>query len=445
MWRILNLILTHLRSLSNRNHDSENWLLVRLYGFLRRLIPGKWRQRFSNWLVRCWVATRPQRDVPKKETMMGNRSIRGVDVLGLIEGGTGLSEIARDVVNALSYLKIKANLFNFYDHLYTQQMEGAIAGFRELSDSGCHPITLIHATGGALPRIYLELGLEYLRSHYIIEYLLWETPRVPKEWLQNISLIDEIWTPTSFCRDIFCEAIRKPVTVIPPCITVEVPDGIGRRDFGLPEQPFIFLSMVDFSSLEVRKNPLGAVYAFAKAFGDSDRDVRFVLKSRGSDVARDFQLELAQLQTRYGSIIHIDEDLTRSNVNALIHSCDCLVSLHRSEGFGLPIAEAMYLGKPVIATGWSGNMDFMTADNSLPVNYAMTIVPRDVGPFKRGDVWAEPDLEHAAIQMRRVVEEEGLSIRIGRRALSDIRSQFSVESVAERIRERFHQLGFLVT
>ena len=128
-------------------------------------------------------------------------------------------------------------------------------------------------------------------------------------------------------------------------------------------------------------------------------------------------------------------------MNALFASVDSYVSLHRSEGLGLGMAQAMYLGKPVIGTGYSGNLEFMNADNSLLVNFAMTELEEDSGPYERGTHWAAPDAEHAASLMRWVYENRAASAALGARAAQDIRRTLDPQTTAREIRERVQELS----
>jgi glycosyltransferase involved in cell wall biosynthesis len=135
--------------------------------------------------------------------------------------------------------------------------------------------------------------------------------------------------------------------------------------------------------------------------------------------------------------------MSRGKVNGLIAACDAVISLHRSEGFGLILAEAMYLGKPVIATGWSGNMDFMTSSNSCVVPYELVTLERDHGYYKAGQRWAEPDVDAAASFLRRLVEEPAWAAEIGARGSRTIRTEFSPAAAGNRYRRRLASLGLM--
>jgi len=144
------------------------------------------------------------------------------------------------------------------------------------------------------------------------------------------------------------------------------------------------------------------------------------------------------------NIVLIDECLSRQEVYQLIACCDAYLSLHRSEGFGLGLAEAMYLGKPVVGTHWSGNTDFMNVDNSCPVDYRIVPLTRSYGPYDAGQSWAEPDLDHAAHLMTKLVTDAAWCQSIAERGQQTIRREFSPESVGYRYRARLRQIGVKV-
>jgi glycosyltransferase involved in cell wall biosynthesis len=159
------------------------------------------------------------------------------------------------------------------------------------------------------------------------------------------------------------------------------------------------------------------------------------------------ELQAPLLQELAREVRHVDCKiihgwLSREETLGLISACDLLVSLHRSEGFGLILAEAMGLGKPVVATGYSGNMDFMNTANSFLVNYALTTLDRDIGPYPAGFRWAEPDIQHAADLIGRILEDPQHAAAMGRRAAGDIAAQLSPEAVGRQIRQRLNLLGF---
>jgi glycosyltransferase involved in cell wall biosynthesis len=216
---------------------------------------------------------------------------------------------------------------------------------------------------------------------------------------------------------------------------------VKRSDFKLPHDKLLALVMYDFHSYQYRKNPEAAIAAFRQATVGRD-DAVLVVKTINAHHHPDAATELrAHLADMPGTVV-IDEFLTRQQVWDLQSLCDMLVSLHRAEGFGLAPAEMMSLGKPVVATGWSANMDFMTAENSMPVRYALEPLKHDIGPYRAGPVWAEADVEHAASCIRRLLDDPALRERMGRQAAVDIARQLSPQAVGERVRARLQAVAF---
>ena len=213
---------------------------------------------------------------------------------------------------------------------------------------------------------------------------------------------------------------------------------IPRARFGLPGDQFLFAFVFDMGSTAARKNPLGVVEAYRKAFGDRG-DVGLVLK-----VARGWQdpKTLAALKAvADGRRIHLlDEVLAPEEVHGLIGGCDAYVSLHRSEGFGLTLAEAMSLGKPTIATRYSGNLDFMSPDNSLLVDYVRAPIAASARVYRKGCLWADPSTDHAADSMRWIVAHPGEAKQLGLRARASIRETLSLAAAGERMRHRLSRI-----
>jgi hypothetical protein len=231
--------------------------------------------------------------------------------------------------------------------------------------------------------------------------------------------------------------VVKVLLAIPDRLRVNV---LPRSHFGLSKAAFVFLFIFDYMSVAQRKNPFGLVEAFRKAFRKKD-DVMLVLKSVHSERHPEDANELTDLCKDHNIRI-MDGVLSRKEVTSLIRAADCYASLHRSEGFGLTLAEAMSFEKPVIATGFSGNMEFMNPANSYLVKYQLTDINEDYGPY-RGGVWADPDVDHAAELMRYIYKNRGAAIEVGRRARRDILQLFSEERAGVLMRDRLLRLADL--
>lgn len=263
---------------------------------------------------------------------------------------------------------------------------------------------------------------------------------MPRYWVTASELFDEIWVGSTFCESAVQSKISKPVIKIPLNVAPhETGSSYGRTELGLPGQGFLFLTMMDFFSRPERKNPFGVIEAFEKAFGSGSTDTYLIVKVSNSAINPEFG-RLKDYSRHDRRIIIWDSFLTRSELYSLISNVDCLVSLHRAEGFGLPIAEAMSFGKPVIATGWSANMDFMTSENSFPVSYDMTTLDSYAPPYSRGTVWANPKIDEAAAIMRKLVDNPELCRDVGDKARVDINSRFSAAVTGQKIVERLKEI-----
>jgi glycosyltransferase involved in cell wall biosynthesis len=245
-------------------------------------------------------------------------------------------------------------------------------------------------------------------------YWAWELPRAPAAWLRDARLVDEVWAPSRYTAEALAAA-AAPARVVPHPLFLEDYEGVAP----LPrERAFEAVTVFDFASSAARKNPQGAIAAFARAFGD-DPDARLTIKAQGG--ARHPQALAALAAGLPANVRLVDEVWPYAQVKALIAAADVLISLHRAEGFGLTLAEAMALGTPVVATGFSGALDFIDDGCALTIAYELTAVKDPQGVY-RGQQWAEPDVEAAAEALRRLRTEPGLRQRLaeaGRRRVAE--------------------------
>jgi glycosyltransferase involved in cell wall biosynthesis len=358
------------------------------------------------------------------------RRSKGVNVIGYLQGELGLGEAGRKLVAAAERADIPTStvtytrIGNRQEHLFEERGAGEAP----------YDTNIICVNADQLLPLHRDLGPRILAGRYAIGVWFWEIAHFPANLHASFDLIDEIWVASDFVRSSISAETDKPVHVVP--IPLEPPPipSLGRTELGLPND-FLFLFMLDYYSINARKNPIGVVEAFKRAFTPDD-DVALLIKSVNGSNRRD-ALQRLQDATEGRSDIHIrDGYISAPEKNALMANCDCYVSLHRSEGLGLTMAEAMSLGKPVIATGYSGNLAFMDDANSYLVRYSPTTIPPGCDPYLPGVEWAEPDLDHAAELMRRVYDRPEESEAIGERARSDLLEQHSLDRTGDFIRER---------
>jgi glycosyltransferase involved in cell wall biosynthesis len=258
--------------------------------------------------------------------------------------------------------------------------------------------------GGPQTAPLLQSVLPSAGRAWRIGYWAWELPDPPADWRSFGSLVNEIWTPSRFAADSLSRMFTCPIHVVGH--VVSAPAFVPRT----PRAPFTVLAMADSRSSFARKNPLAAIAAFRAAFGGGDQ-ARIILKLNGAGP------EAEAIRAALVGLPHqvISEFLDDDGIAALYRSADALLSLHRAEGFGLPILEAMAHGLPVIGTNWSGNTDFMTEANSLPVPYRLVPV-EDSAEIYSGSVWAEPDVDTAALLLRRLAEDPALHASLSQAA-----------------------------
>ena len=339
----------------------------------------------------------------------------GINLAGYFESETGVGEGARSNLRIIQASGVPYVINNVVDPT-SENLELLPATFESKNPYIANLLTInadrLYIHGAEYP--------EYMRGHFNIGYWAWELPEFPSEWAASFGYTDEVWTPSKFTRDAVASRSPVPVRVVPhamdPIFMKDVP--VDRSKFGLSPEVFVFLYFFDFHSYLERKNPLGLIEAFKKAFGNR-KDVQLLIKSlHGFD--HPAELAMVERAIDRSNVRLMDRNLSREGKHELMMACDCYVSLHRSEGFGLTMAEAMMCSKPVIATAYSGNVDFMSDDDSFLIPYRLLTIEQTHGPYKAGYHWADPDLDYAADAMRQVERAREASAELGRKARAKV-------------------------
>jgi glycosyltransferase involved in cell wall biosynthesis len=414
--------------------------LFRLAWQLRTLIPIGLRLRLGESIA-DWAFRRAYPRVQQRplQVALPRSDEPGVNLIGYLHAESGVGEAARASLRALRRSDLALTLVD-YRLGNVSRMGEVLEGH---VNRAYYPINLVHVNADQSKIAREHLGEVLFNGRYTIGYWYWEMPEFPESLHFAYEQVDEIWVATEYNRQSIAKYTDKPVHVIPPAIEVKITQALSRTQLHMPEDVFIFLHMSDVLSIPERKNPLGVVEAFLRAFGDEpEAKVKLVVKLSNLDHQPELSEEIFGIMETEPRIQLIHEYLDRNTLNNLLNVCDCYVSLHRAEGFGLPIAEAMYLGKPVIATHWSGNVDMMDESNSLPVRYTLVALARDVGPYQKGQLWAEPDVGDAARKMRDLVYGGGTPTAeiLGTRARNTILEKYSAAGTASRITSRVNQL-----
>lgn len=382
-----------------------------------------------------------QRDGPFSRAFARRHARLGMNIAGFLTADLGLGESARCMVRAADAAGLPAALVAL--KLNCRNPLGDLTYAARLQESNPHGVNVIHVDPPAARDLDHHHGAAFRRGRYNIAYFAWELPEFPDAWLGSLDYFDEVWCPSEFVRRSLAPKSPLPVLTMPHAIAFPQPTeprAALRARFGLPAEPFLFLSLFDLNSYAARKNPRAAIDAFRAAELDPRRAGLVVKVHNGSaNPAELAELERAALELP--GVVLLSETLSRADTYALEAACDALVSLHRSEGFGLVVAEAMYLGKPVVATDWSATSEYLQAENGCPVRYRLVTLERSHGPYFRGSTWAEADVNHAAEQIRRLAGDAALAERLGAAARATIETRFAPAEIGGAYRRRLEAIA----
>lgn len=324
----------------------------------------------------------------------------GINLIGNIKGSSGLGQSARLLALELESTKYPVDIVQ---HSISDKLNISDTTYDEkLVKEGKYGINIFHINMHEFATAYMQLGKRLWDNHYNIGFWLWELEEFPDEWIPCINLLDEIWTPAEFVSDSIRKKTDKPVVTIPYYVTAPVKSEYDRMYFNLPNDQFLFMMLFDSGSMIERKNPTAVIEAYKKAF-NKDENVGLVIKMNGYN--EDDVTYIHSLLEGYENIHIITESFSKVEVNSLIRAVDVVVSLHRAEGFGLVLAEAMINETPCIATNWSANTEFMNEDVACMVDCDIVTIDKEIGPYAPGNHWAEAKVEQAAGFMRKLYDD----------------------------------------
>ncbi len=361
----------------------------------------------------------------------------GINIAGFVKGELGIGEGVRATLRGIETTNIPFVINN----IISTPHRNSDTSYQKFTQENPHPINLFQVNANEVKTFLKKSSIkQYFANKYNIGVWAWELTKFPPEWITAFTPFNEIWTYSNYCAESISMVSPIPVIKMMPSINLPIPK-ISREELGLPTDKFIFLFIFDFFSRLERKNPLATITAFKKAFGNSNPNVLLLIKSSNS---QRFPNDKSRLINTIGNspvIKHIDGYLSKEKINALLYHCNCYVSLHRAEGFGLTMAEAMFYGKPVIATSYSSNTEFMNVGNSFLVDYEKVEIADNYGPYKQGDIWANPNIEHCANLMKYVFNNYSQAQKIGLKAAQDIKSLLSPETIGKKIKTRLEYIA----
>jgi glycosyltransferase involved in cell wall biosynthesis len=356
-----------------------------VHSHLWRLLPQKAR-RATLFRLASWWAPRPTSGATGKGPII---------IVGMLRHASGLGAAARACHDAL-----KASGLPVYGIDLTEQLMHELNHSDFVYENGWDEIgegtVFLHISGPLVPLAMARLGRAFVDRKRIIAHWFWELPQLPKDWSLAIPFVHEICVNTTFVRDAIRPIARgRPLHVVPYPLALKRPPRSGRK----AGEPFTALVIFNIASSLARKNPCAAISAFRQAFAN-DPSTRLIVKYMNAFVWPE-GVRLMEEAARGADNIELRGDvLDEPGMAALYDEADVVMSLHRAEGLGLIIAEGMLRGLPVIATNWSGNVDFLTPETGVPVGYRLVPVDDPQGKYPTSMRWAEPDVGEAARALR---------------------------------------------
>jgi glycosyltransferase involved in cell wall biosynthesis len=377
-------------------------------------------------------------------------ALTGVNYVGDLRADIGISEHSRLTTAALVAAGVPVHMIESAYRFHSRTAD-APPGLLHFDAAQPMPVTIIDRNFSHFYDALHDVPLAALENRVRIALWAWELPQFPAHHERNFTLVDEVWAASRFTQDSLALVSPVPVVRMPFGLAPVPSPGSSRGSFGLPDGRMLFLTAFSPASTFARKHPFGTIEAFRRAFAGMASADKPLLVVKTHFLAHDADAgaarALADAVSGVGGVL-IDAHLPRQRMTDLLAACDVFVSLHRAEGFGLHIAEAMALGRPVIATGYSGNMDYMTPANSYPAACALRAIteadhahqPYLAGLYPPGGTWAEPDLDHAAALMRSVYADRTSARRIGAQAALDMARDYSPLAAGLRMRARLERL-----
>lgn len=411
----------------------QRWALT-----LYRRIPARWRHRLRRGLERAAFVPAAPGAPSAPPPVAAPSASDGLNLVGYARGEFGVAEVLRNFAAVLRDAGLPFSVRNVEIGVASRQNDRRLDA--DLDDTLPQDVTLFCINADQMPVVHEHLGASAFAGRYTIGCWFWELERFPSRWHGAFALVDEIWVLSDFVRDAIAACTDKPVHVMPLALQLPPQPALPRHALGLPDDAFVVLSSFDFNSWMTRKNPQAAIAAFRAAFPPMRRDVRLLIKTINGERQPSALRTLREAAAGDDRIEIRDGFLDREGMWALQAACDAYLSLHRSEGFGLGLAECMALGRPVVATAYSGNLQFMDAGNSALVPYRLVPVAEGDYPDWHGQHWADPDVQAAAALLRRLADDPAEASRLGRNARESLLRRFSAEAGAAAIRARLAQI-----
>lgn len=366
-------------------------------------------------ILRRNIISRPRRGNLSSET------VETIVVAGLFSTGSGVGQSARSCYRALKSQGIDCIALDLSAKFNQEDLKTDIPTVKCVPP-GREGTIILHLNGPETEMGLYHAGLTFGRRWRVIGYWAWELLKPPQEWATATQYLSEIWTPSEFTKKGIEPIVDIPIKVVPHFISANhISSSTNSPKSTLDKSPLRFLTIADGLSSFHRKNLVGTVQAYTNAFEESD-DNQLVIKCRNLEKFDGVNRSLRNSVSERNDIQLIDQTLSETDMWRLLNASDVVLSLHRSEGFGLHLAEAMALGKVAVGTNWSGNLSFMTPNNSVLVSSELVDLEDPMGVYNNceGAKWAEASISHAVEKLRELSEDAALRQSLGAQAAKDL-------------------------
>ncbi len=402
-----------------------------------RAIWARQRTALIPWIARKHLPS-PRKAVAYAQEPLEHRP--GVLFVGYAEGALGLGQAFRANLAAAASAAIPFGIYPLRVGIETRLIEPYMP--ERYDDTHAYDICLIQVAADQLAAVFRTLDPRQLDESYKVLVPYWELAAAPEEWREKLRAIDEIWAPNEFIAKAFTPVFTGSILVMPPAMEPSGYDFPARAHYGLEESRFYFMFSFDYYSSPFRKNPLGVIEAFQQAFPKGDENVGLIIKSAGApEHYPELKAAIRRTMDRDVRICLLDHNMSRGEMLGLIHATDAYVSLHRSEGFGLGMAEALSFGRIVIGTDYSGSTNFLNNRTGYPVPYLLRPVLPHEYHYSDGQSWAEPNLAEAVEIMRKVVADPEEARRRGAVGQSFVRERYGISPVGRLMKARLDKLA----